>query len=187
VRPSAALAITSAALTCGHDAHAQVRWDAELEDGLMRRVLDHKPAGANDATFGPTLDAAVHLALVPLIRVGAYGHYDACPVSGEVVRTFVSGGLDARVLVPWLRGDLRGYARVGLGEAGVLEEARAGGHFTEVPVAVGALYRVRRRVWVTAEIGARLGFGFGGAGYAAQTNGEDPVGVFLDLGVMWGR
>ncbi len=147
-----------------------------------------------------------------LVRVGLYVHYDSSPVSNQNTRDMFSGGLDLRVLSPWPRGDLRGYARVGIGEVGTYASAHgltgdrafagfrfvdgAHGSFTEVPIAIGALYRVTPPIRITAEAGARFGFAFTGNAYARPpgdqagagvTSGSDALAVFVDLGVMWGR
>jgi hypothetical protein len=191
----AALALVGAVLGQSRDAAAQVRWDAELEEGVERRVLAARPAGLGDAGFGPTLDAAAHVALLPLVRVGLYAHWDTSPISGQDTRDLYAGGLDVRVGFPWLRREVRAYLRAGLGEAGVVAAARggssfvasSGGDFTEVPLAVGFLYRAEPHLSVTVELGARLGFAFGGTAYGATSSGEDVVAAALDLGVAWGR
>ncbi len=177
-------------------AEAQVRWDVELAEGVSRRVLVSRPAGASDAGPGPTLDAGFHLALYPLVRVGVYAHQDASPLSGTGggSRAFYGGGVDARLLVPWLRGDVRAYVRVGLGELAVLSTASTlagrgvpgrSGHLTEVPLAFGLFLRVERAVAVILEAGARFGFASGGGAYAGR--GDDAVAPFVQAGVMWGR
>ncbi len=177
-------------------AAAQVRYDAELEEGVARRVLASRPPSGGDATFGPYLDGEVHLALAPLVRVGVYAHYETSPVSGADTRDLASGGLDARIAVPWLRGDVRGYLRVGLGEAGVFASGYGGrrfvaastGSFSEVPLALGVAYRVYPKLAFTGELGARVGFGFGGGAYsAAGATGDDVLAVGLALGVAWGK
>ncbi len=187
-------------LTWGRDARAQVRWDAELEEGIERRALTSRPAGLGDAGFGPTFDLSGHLALVPLVRIGAYAHYDASPVSGQDTRDLFSGGLDVRLGFPWLRRSVRAYVRAGIGEVGTSAPGHgvasmsgstfvpsAGGNFTEVPLALGLVYRAEPHLWVTTELGARLGFAFGGSAYGAASSGDDAVAVALDLGVAWGR
>ena len=131
---------------------------------------------------------------------------------GQDTRDVFSAGLDVRVLSPWPRGDLRGYARAGVGEVGTYASAHvstgdrgftgfrfvpgADGSFTEAPVAIGVLYRVAPPVWFAAEVGARVGFAFAGGAYSptssshggtCPTSGDDTLAVFADLGVMWGR
>jgi hypothetical protein len=178
-------------------ARADVRWDLGLEEGAQKRVLVSKPAGGEDAEVGTTLDVVAHVSLVPLVRLGLYGHYDVSPLSDGAGRDVFSGGIDARVLSPWPQGPLRLYARLGVGEAGttVLSHEAPGGSFvgaasgvfTEVPIALGLQYRVDRRLALNAELGTRLGLGFAGTAYGAPSSGDDIVSVFLAAGVSWGR
>lgn len=187
-----------------HAAEAQVRWDAELTEGVERRVLTSKPPGAGDASGGPLLEASAHVALIPLVRVGLYAHYDASPVVAQDTRDIYSGGLDLRLVFPWLRRDVRAYMRVGIGEAMTYAPAHAfvaegsrptslflaasHGAFTEVPVALGVLYRVQPRLAFMAEAGTRVGLAFAGSAYrSGSASGDDALAVFVDVGVMWGR
>ena len=207
-----ALGVAAAVGAHGNVATAQVRWDADLAEGAERRVLTSRPAGGADAGFGPAMEASTHLVLVPLVRVGVYVQCDSSPVSAQESRELFSGGVDLRIVSPWPRGDLRGYARVGVGEVGTFASAHgltdtgasaggrfvagANGRFTEVPIAFGLLSRVATPLWVTAEVGARLGFAFAGPAYlpatghdggGSVTSGNDTFAVFADVGVMWGR
>jgi hypothetical protein len=176
-----------------------VRWDAELEQGVQRRVLASRAPGQEDAGFGPTFDVSGHLALVPLARVGLYLHYDGSPVSSADTRDLVSGGLDGRLGFP-LGVDLRGYLRIALGAASTFAAAHAAaganergfvsatqGYFGEVPLALGLIYRVSRGLALTGEVATRIGFGFSGPAYGAGGSGEDVLAVGFDLGVAWGR
>jgi len=205
-RALAPLSLATALASGEHEALAQVRWDAEVQAGVERRVLTSRPPGVVDAGPGPLLAASTHVALIPLLRVGLYLAYDASPVAALDARELVSGGVDVRLLSPWPRGSRRVYVRVGLGQVGMFSSAHglldgraaggsalvpaARGTFTEVPLAVGVLCRVTAPIWITAEAGARVGFGFGGGAYSpggSVTNGDDSAAMFVDLGVMWGR
>jgi hypothetical protein len=191
----AALVAASLLLPAGA-ARADVRWDVGLEEGAQRRVLSSKPAGGDDPEVGTTVDVFAHVSLVPLVRLGLYGHADVSP-SRDGGRDVFSGGIDARVLSPWPRGPVRLYARLGVGEAGttVLSHegpergfvAGASGVFTEVPIALGLQYRVDRRLAMSVELGTRLGLGFAGTAYGSSSSGDDIVAVFLAGGVSWGR
>jgi hypothetical protein len=189
----AALAIGVVIAFSASEARAQARWDVGVEGGVERRVLASKPGGGADAGFGPVVEMAGHVALLPLLRLGAYAQYDTSPVSGDGIREIVSGGLDARIVLPWVRGTWRNYLRVGIGEAAAFDRPHGGsqhGHFTEVPVALGVAYRVVPWVWVTSELGARMGFAFGGAEYLPRsdlTAGDDTLAVYLTLGASVGR
>jgi hypothetical protein len=182
----AALAVPLAGLVWSSDAMAQIRWDVGVEGGAMRRGLTSRPPGQPDPGFGPMVEAQGHVALLPLLRLGAYAHLDASPIAGERARDIFAGGVDLRLVFPWPRGDWRAYARGALGEAGSRE-----GFFTEVPLALGGAYRVVPSVWVTTELGTRLGFGFGGGDYRSSAAGGrvgyDTVAVYLTAGIMFGR
>jgi hypothetical protein len=195
-----AAVLVAEGLPTAHEACAQVRWDAEAAAGGAGRVLASRPSGGGAASAGPVFDVAAHLALVPLVRVGLYAHEEASPLSSEGARTLRGGGVDARLAIPWLRGAVRGYLRFGLGEIAVSSSPHrvwavpgvvatsAAGSFTEVPVGIGALYRLDRLLWLSAEVGARVGFAFGGRAYGGtSSNGTDVAALSLELGVMWGR
>ena len=158
-------------------AGAQVRYDAGLLAGFSQRVSDVAEGGAL------TLDA--HVALLPLLRVGAY-------VSGEVsertsepsVRGLIGGGLSLKVVPPWPRGTWRAWVRTGFGYDGVftVDPSVGGGGFFEVPVFVGASYRIRKPVVFLMELGARFGFATWGSYYATSTR-TDGVALMLSFGV----
>jgi hypothetical protein len=105
-------------------------------------------------------------------------------------------------MIPWVGTSSRGYVRTGIGEGYVLAGPRvrssnsatvetfvgpSTGNLTEVPVAIGLAYRAARRLWVTVELGTRLGFAFGGGAYGSESRGNDVASGYLELGVEWGR
>jgi hypothetical protein len=198
-RGVALLALLGIAFT-SHEAAAQVRWDVGGGVGVAGRFLSSRPAGQGEPSVGPSFEAEGHVVVLPLVRVGAYLHFDESPVAGSanVTRDVFAGGLDLRLVSPWPRGNARVYLRAGIGEAGVTAPphlslttdsiSSTSGHFTEVPLAVGLAYRPYAPFWLTAEAGARLGFAFGGTTYGADASlGEDKVAVYGTVGVMWGR
>jgi hypothetical protein len=201
VKRALALPFAVALVLGQREAQAQVRWDAELQEGAEKRILTSKPSGGSDSRFSPSLEASGHVALIPLVRVGLYARYEASSIARQDTRQMLSGGLDVRVLFPWPQGDTRLYARIGLGKMGTYAPshpapdrpdsvmlAGAWGHFTEVPLAIGLVYRVSSPVWLTAEAGARVGFAFAGNAYGvAGESGDDTVALFLSAGLMWGR
>lgn len=181
------LVLVPALLLAGRDARAQVRWDTGLQGGVSGRFLSSRPAGEAEPSIGPTFAAVAHVALVPLVRLGAYVDLDGSSVgvgATTVVRQIVSGGIDLRLMSPWPTGDWRTYLRTGIGEAGVIAHP-SGGHFTEVPLALGVAYRLVAPVWLTAEAGVKLGFGFAGWDYGG--GGDDVLDLYGMLGVAWGR
>jgi hypothetical protein len=201
VKRAVALLILMGLALESHEAAAQVRWDVGGGVGVAGRFLSSSPAGQGGPSAGPAFEAEGHIVVFPLVRVGAYLHFDESPVAGNdanVTRDVFAGGLDVRLVSPWPEGDTRLYLRAGIGEAGIVAPSHlpltadsgssTSGRFTEVPLAIGVAYRPYPPFWLTAEAGARLGFAFGGTTYAADASlGEDKVAVYGTVGVMWGR
>jgi hypothetical protein len=169
------------------EASAQLHWDASVQVGAMKRFLAERPSGGGDVGFGPTAQLTTHVALLPLLRVGAYVAHDISPLPGDgSARNITAGGLRAKGVFP-LGPQARAWAFVGFGYAGVFQqsyettiamptgagtiEARAvrveeaGGSFFDVPFGVGASYRLRKPWELCAELGARTGFGHVGSVY----------------------
>jgi len=207
VAASAAVAL----LATAQDGRAQVRWDASLQGGVNERILT---SGAGSAGLGPIVDLKAHAALLPLVRIGAYAAYEVSPSSGERLRQIAAAGLDARVALPLLRGDWHSWAFLGAGYAGVrapsygtslvdpitrattpASVASGGGGFVEVPLGVGAAYRVRRPWELCVELGGKIGFLHNGSVYEGRTAvapsgslrvdpaGNDTWAIFLTVGV----
>jgi hypothetical protein len=195
-------------------AGAQLHWDASAQVGVMKRNLVDRPTGsrARDATFGPAGELAGHVALMPLVRLGAYFGHDISPFQGDVsARDITWGGLRAKIMSPWPRGDVRAWLFVGFGYAGVYQRSTssaervvhgAGGGFFEVPFGLGASYKLRKPWELCAELGGRTGFGHTGSVYdapgprvttaagaaAADTNalpaGVDRFAIGLTIGIL---
>lgn len=159
-------------------AHAQVHWDASAQAGVMKRVLVDRPAGGEDAGFGPVGQLTAHVALLPLVRVGGYFGHDISPIVGPAsARDLTWGGIRAKIMSPWPRGAARAWLFVGFGYGGVYARSTtvngatvhgAGGGFFEVPFGIGASYKLRKPWELCAELGMRTGFGHSGSAY------EDP-------------
>jgi hypothetical protein len=188
-----------------HEARAQVRWDAEVQGGFDARWLTSRVAGVGNADIGPEIGLSGHIALVPLVRAGLYVEYEeASTIPNVATRQLFGVGLDGRVYSPWPRGDERLYGRVGIGErftfagrsvfpdGGVV--GSTDGAFTEVPLAIGFTDRFAPSVSITAELGARVGFGFVGGAYHARFSpgsptiayDDDTLALYFDIGVQWG-
>lgn len=172
-------------------AHAQVHWDASAQVGVMKRVLTDRPAGGEDAGFGPVGQLTAHVALLPLVRLGGYFGHDISPMGGaSSARDLTFGGLRAKIMSPWPRGALRAWLFVGFGHAGTYARSTtaprifpgptgaasvssdatvqgAGGSFFEVPFGLGASYKLRKPWELCAELGMRTGFGHTGSVYEA--------------------
>ncbi len=176
----------TAALVLGSPpAAAQLHLDVGGEAGLAKRWLSDRPSsGGPDAGFGPTFELHAHLAILPLLRAGVYVTHDIAPVTGIAAREITSAGVRLKVLSPLLRAHWRAWVFAGFGYAGAyapgyvgtygtgsppvateVNVAGAGGSYFEVPAGVGLGYRLRRRMELTMELGARIGFAFRGSLY----------------------
>jgi hypothetical protein len=147
-------------------AEAQVHWDASAEAGLMKRFATGGDARAPEPGFGPSLELQGHVALVPMIRIGAYLASDLSPAGAEGPRFFWAGGLHVRVSPPLLAWPWRTWVFAGFGHAYTrdLSAGLPGGLF-DVPVGLGLGRKLTRRWMVFTELGARLGFAFDGPMY----------------------
>jgi hypothetical protein len=169
-------------------AMAQLHWDASAQVGVMKRVLSDRPAGGDDAGFGPTAQLTGHVALLPLIHAGAYLGHDISPLPDPAAaRNITFGGARIKGMLPWIRGTVRAWAFVGFGYAGVYSQSYdtsfaipdgtgavtrmpvhvhgAGGGFFDLPFGLGASYRFFKPWELCAELGARVGFGHTGSVY----------------------
>lgn len=180
-------AALSVGLTCG-EANAQLHWDASAHVGVTKRVLADRPPSGDDAGFGPTAQLTGHVALLPLVHVGGYFGHDISPVS-EATRNITFGGARVKGLLPFVPKPFRAWLFVGFGYAGVYQQSYkstfarpdplggttptpgrvegAGGSFFDVPLGLGASYRFRKPWELSAELGARFGFGHTGSVYEA--------------------
>jgi hypothetical protein len=206
-------------------AGAQLHFDVGAEAGVSRRFLTDRPPGGPDAGFGAAFEVHGHIAILPLLRAGAYVAHDIAPVPGLAAREITSAGLRVKVVPPLFPAPWRAWVFAGFGYAGVyapaydtvyapagdgeppgpVHVAASGGSYFEVPVGLGASYRLRRWVELTAELGARFGFGFRGSVYGEDGGraafamdgsgqqervakaGDDTASVALSLGVSFDR
>ncbi len=120
-----------ASLLVAKRAGAQIHWDASAQVGVMKRVLGNRPPGGDDAGFGPAGQLTGHIALLPLVRLGAYIGHDISPFHGDgsvsardpSARDITWGGLRAKIMSPWPRGSARLWLFVGFGYAGVYQRS----------------------------------------------------------------
>lgn len=184
--------VAAAFLLLPSRARAQLHWDASAQAGVMKRVLADRPPGGGDAGFGPAFQVAAHVALLPLVRLGAYFSDDISPVGGVTsARNITSGGLRAKLMSPWPRGALRAWLFFGFGYSGVYARSTAAprafpgppggpptttsdatvqgasGGFFDVPFGLGASYKLRKPWELSAELGMVAGFGHRGSAYEA--------------------
>jgi hypothetical protein len=189
---------------------------------VTKRFLSNRPIGLADAGFGPSLGLMAHVALFPLVRVGAYASAELSPASDAPVRRFFTFGVRAKILSPWPQSPLRAWFFAGIGYVGVYAphfqrrlfvqpapeipgEATdvriegASGGFAEIPVGVGASYKITKRWEFFAEIFTRFGVGFGGKNYAGRIAsppvdfkatlppfGNDALSLGLSVGIAAG-
>ncbi len=188
-------------------AGAQVHWDASAQLGVMKRVLGSRQDGDPITGFGPAGQLTGHVALLPLVRVGAYVGHDISPFSsgGRLysdysARDITWAGLRAKIMSPWPRGDFRGWLFVGFGYAGVYQRSTpttpgffvpgGGGSFFELPFGLGASYKLWKPWELCAELGGRAGFGHTGSIYERPEPRSDPrpgtdtFGIGLTVGVL---
>lgn len=158
----------------------------------MKRFLAERPAGGKDAGFGPFGQVTAHVALLPLVRAGGYASFELSPLGGDAAtRSLFGGGLHAKLMSPWPRGDARAWLSAGFGytaayapsfsttvavPSGISGQstrsnatvAGAGGGFFEVPVGLGASYKLYGHWSLAGELGLHVGLGHSGSAY------EDP-------------
>jgi hypothetical protein len=197
-RRLAATFVAGAVLFVVHPASADVKWDASINGGVMRRFLS---GGFGDGGFGPYFSAQGHVALIPLLRIGAYISHDIGPTNnpGEPSRQITAAGLRVKLTPPWPGGNFRTWVFLGLGYAGVyapsyhvslniptnntpedLFAGGAGGGYFEIPIGIGVGYMIRKPWEITAELGTKLGVGFTGSLYNDRT-AVAPDGMTADL------
>jgi hypothetical protein len=183
-------------LLCAGTARAQVHWDLGADVGAMKRFTTGSETGAPNPGFGPVFELQGHVALIPMLRVGAYFTQDISPASNIGTRTFWEGGLHLKVTPPLLSAPWRAWVFAGFGYAytyaasfrapvtmttqtsNVLFGGAYGG-MLDVPLGVALGYRLRGALspWMAfVQLGGRLGVGFygpmyddGAAGIAAGT------------------
>lgn len=179
-------------------AGAQVHWDASAQAGGIKRWLADRPSGGADATFGGQAQLAAHVALLPLVRAGVYGAFDVTG-AGDATRFFAGGGPHVKIFAPLPGGAPRVWLGTGFGVIGATsptyranvvvpataggtmavdaDVASAGGHFFEVPIALGASAKVWGPWSLMAELGLRWGFGHGGSLWGGRGYGLDSRGA----------
>jgi hypothetical protein len=196
---SAAL-LVSISLLASQDGGAQVHWDVGAQAGAMQRLQTGSGGDGSSPIPGPVAEVHAHVAMVPMLRLGPYFAYDISPFApsaGVPARQITEGGLRAKVAPPLLTGSWHLWAVLGLGYARAYwpSHTAAGksiggieGDFIDLPVAVGAGYRLRgpRDPWeLTAELGGRVGLAFFGAMYSDAP--RDSFALSLSVGVSLER
>jgi hypothetical protein len=215
-------AVFAACALAGGDARAQVHWAASAQVGVMKRFFSHAAGG--EPGFGPTAELTGDVALLPIVHVGAYFGHDISPLSSSAdaaARDITFGGARVRGVLPWPGGHFRTWVFVGFGYAGVYSRSYsttfavpdglggttpqrvhvegAGGGFFEIPVGIGASYKLRKPWELCAELGMKVGFGHSGSVYESPgpevalpgntgqnvaPSGTDQLALGLTVGVL---
>src|SRR5947207_803765 len=80
---------------------APLHWDASAQGGVMKRFLGARNITGN-AGFGPMAQLEGHVALLPLIRVGAYLGHDISPMPDAIAaRDLTWFGLHVKLMSPF--------------------------------------------------------------------------------------
>jgi hypothetical protein len=158
----------------------------DLEAGASAHFLSVRPSPpiqAENPDVGPTLAISGHVAVLPLLRAGAYVSHDFSPLSGADLRELTSAGLSLRLFSPWPQGDIRVWLAAGVGYAAAYAPSYTApmalgnqasvtttvsgtsGGFVELPVGLGSSLRLGRGFELVGEAGARIGVGFTGSMY----------------------
>lgn len=167
-------------------AQAQLHSDFSLQAGLEKRLLASRAPTVPDAGPGLRLDLRGHFAFFPFIRVGGYGAYAFAPQGGEGRHTG-SLGAHVRIVSPlprterfslWL-GFGVGYARTF-----VTGPTAPVGGYVEVPLGVGAGYKIRKPFTIFGEVQSVFGVAHHGAAYGGG-GGNDGVLLSIAIGLMF--
>ncbi len=177
-------------------------WDASFDVGGATRF---RKGGDDTQGYGGLVGLKAHVALMPLLRVGAYVDHELSSTDEPTMRQYTSVGLRLKFTPPVGSEELRAWIFAGFGYAGVYSKGYtqtvvatdpvtgvqtsatgtafgAGGGFAEIPVGVGGAWRFRRPWVLNAELAARLGFSFVGSLYSGDGRpglGPDATGTGL--------
>lgn len=179
------LALVAALLLAARLASAQLNTDVGLSAGAMKRFTTGVPAGLSEPGLGPAVDLRAHLAVLPMLRMGLYAAYDLSPVPNEPSRSFVTGGLHAKITPPLLPAPWKTYLFTGLG-GGYAGSSAASGGLLEVPLGLGLANRLSPSWEVFLELGGRFCVATFGPIYAASHAGfagTDSFALALTVGV----
>ena len=175
------LVVFACAIFFAPAAGAQIHWDVSAEGGVMKRFLAAKPAGAHDAGFGPAAQLAGHVALLPLIHVGAYLGGDDSPIEDGRDRLIGDAGAHVQVMLPLFPRSMRGWLYSGFGYAG-----QKHGGFLEVPFGLGVSYKFWPGWSVFGDLGGKVAFADHGSAYRGG-NSEDRFALSLSVGILLDR
>jgi hypothetical protein len=180
---------------------AQTHWDMALDGGGSLRL---RTSGTDQTGFGGLVGLRAHVAVFPLVRLGAYVNEEISSTGEPSPRRYTHFGARLKVNAPTGSDDFRAWLFLGFGYAAVYSSSfdnlvqgtdtsgnptttkttalGAGGGFYEIPVGVGGAWRLRKPWELIAELSGRFGFGATGSLYASDGRpgiGPDATGTGL--------
>ncbi len=195
-----AAAIATAVAGSAHA--AGVHWDAGVEVGAIERITTGRGSSASIPWPGPVAELHAHVAVVPMLRAGAYVAHDVSPAAGVTAREITEGGLRLKLTPPIFGAPWKGWVFVGLGYARAYAPSwhtssapggfvpGEGGGMLDLPVGLGVGARVHGPWMVFLELGTRVGLTFTGTMYDAHRcacgtafEGRDSFAAALAVGV----
>jgi hypothetical protein len=192
---TAALVFGAAALSLAPPALAQTHWDIGAQAGATERIA---APSAPTRSPGPSVEIHGHVALYPLVRIGAYGTFELSPTSGLPNRFVYAGGGRVKVTPPVLPAPWHMWAFLGGGFAYAhIPEWGLSTSTAELPAGVGLGRKLSglSGAWeLCAELSARLdvaGLSWhaptpspsGARGSGDNASGGDVLAVSLSVGV----
>jgi hypothetical protein len=149
-----AMAFGMATLLVSPLARAQTHWDVGAQVGVTERITAPNAPGRLP---GPNVEAHGHVALYPMVRVGAYGTFELSPTLDLPARFVYAGGGRIKVTPPWLPAAWHLWAFLGIGYS--YENIPRSGLSTstvEVPIGAGLGRKLSGPWELYAELSARL-------------------------------
>ena len=147
---------------------------------MTQRLPTGGAPGAPTPELGPALGLQGHLALVPMVRLGAYLATDLAPLSTGGPRAFAEGGLHVRLTPPLASWPWRTWLFAGFGYAYAEDlRARLPGGMLAAPLGLGLGRKVGKRLLLFTELAAHFAFGSYGRMYdraAVESAGGAYVG-----------
>ena len=184
------LLFASLSLLAAPPAAAQTHADGNLQVGGVGRIFSgsSKTAGVK-GSIGPLVGLEGDVALVPLLRLGAYVDYEYADTGEPTPPTALSFGGRLKVMLPGYRHNVHwwlfagfggvvleapGYTQSGFGapDANTAVAHPATGYFLEVPLGVGMGWRVRKPWEVVVQLQGRLGFDMMGSYFTDDGSGN---------------
>ena len=175
-------------------AQAQVHWDANVQAGFSRRFFSGNPNSAGiTGSNGPTVGLEGDVALIPLLRIGAYADYESAYTGEPKPPQAFSFGGRLKLAIPGNRSNVHWWLFTGFGavawEAPGYQQLvavpsgsnlttvsadvqSASGYFLEIPLGVGAGWRFHRPWELVMELQGRFGLDMNGSYFTDNGTGN---------------